>query len=754
MSRSAEGIFLRMTKWSIFALAFVGIVFYPNILFPDVFAKGTFVRLAIELSFAGFLWLLALGKVSLPRMTPFAWAATAFLSFALLSMLASPSIYRSFWGEAQRMEGVFGLLHYGALFLVARATFKKEDWLRYFKLVLLTVPFLVFYLLLQEIRVRTGTHIPFVVGAIGNPGSLFGNPAFFSMFLIFAAGFAVFVHAMEEGRAWKIFSRFVVAVSILSIVWMGIRGEVLGALAGAIVFFGLSAFWIGNTKFKRYFVAAVAAFAVLIAALFALRPQAYEYYPRLLQRIVNLPSEPSFLTRAYSVGSSLKAFADSPKTILIGWGQEHFITGYNKYYDPRHGSFEDVWFDRAHVKPMDVLVMGGIAGSLAYASLFGALLWYIRRLRKDSAYAVVAVGAGALLTAYFAQNLAIFDMPHTYVNFFLLGAFLDSRAYPRPPEEARSGKGHPFGFAAAASATIGIAALMAYTIVIPIRQSRLYLELLRPRGGQDIAARWEEIFRPRNFAHYTLIDDIWRRLQAESAYRKPEFQPLTDRVIGELTYIVEREPMDAPMKLRLASVYTERAVGFERAEDYAAGERYVREAIALAPDRQENYYLLAFNLQGQGRHEEAVKIMEETVALNPGTNKAQYLLGLNLALAGRNEEAVAQIEKVRAKGWFSNPVFQENDVDNVIKIYTLAGKSDLREEFLKWSLGNGHTKRAGHFVLVLQLSIRKEDSGETERWANEYARAYPEFRNEMDTVIRLAEAHEWAELKRLTGTAP
>src|SRR3989344_2901200 len=141
--------------------------------------------------------------------------------------------------------------------------------------------------------------------------------------------------------------------------------------------------------------------------------------------MVNLPHEDSFTTRWLSLQSSGKAFLDSPKTMLVGWGQEHFMTGYNKYYDPRHGAIEDVWFDRAHNKLADVLVTGGAIGMLSYLALFGVLAWYLVRLMKRREFQLLGAGVAALLAAYVVQNLTLFDLPQSYINFFLVMAFLD-----------------------------------------------------------------------------------------------------------------------------------------------------------------------------------------------------------------------------------------------------------------------------------------------------------------------------------------
>ena len=58
------------------------------------------------------------------------------------------------------------------------------------------------------------------------------------------------------------------------------------------------------------------------------------------------------------------------RKFLIGWGPENFNIAYNKYYDPEFYKYEMSWFDRAHNKLMDVLVMNGILGLGIYLALW------------------------------------------------------------------------------------------------------------------------------------------------------------------------------------------------------------------------------------------------------------------------------------------------------------------------------------------------------------------------------------------------
>ena len=250
----------------------------------------------------------------------------------------------------------------------------------------------------------------------------------------------------------------------------------------------------------------------------------------------------------------------------------------------------------------------------------------------------------------------------------------------------------------------------------------------------DLVKNWDQVFRPRNFSHYTLLDDVWRRLRDQDVLRNPTFFPVVDLLIKELEYTVAREPNEATMALRLGNVYTEKAIGSESQEDFKKGEYYTRQAIKLSPTRQESYYLLAFNLQGQNRSSEAVEIMRYALSLNPSTQKARYNLGINLALAGNLKEAVEQIEIVRQHPWFNS--LQYKDIKNIEKIYKAAAREDL-------------LKDQEHFVFLLRKFIQEEKANEVIYWANAYKKAYPEFNEDMNVVINLTNQGAWEILHKL-----
>ena len=86
--------------------------------------------------------------------------------------------------------------------------------------------------------------------------------------------------------------------------------------------------------------------------------------------------------------------------------------------DPYFFSVSGETFDRAHNKIVDLLVMNGILGLLAYLSVFSAALIHLwQRKKKELINSLILI---SILAAYFIQNLFLFDMPVAYLMFFML----------------------------------------------------------------------------------------------------------------------------------------------------------------------------------------------------------------------------------------------------------------------------------------------------------------------------------------------
>jgi hypothetical protein len=188
----------------IWASLFTPLIISSGALFPFQTGKGIAYRALIELAGFFYLWLILIEPRARPKLSKVMWAVLAFAAGLVITTLFSVNVYRSFWGDIERMEGFFGIIHGVLLFVIAYGLFRsKEDWLNFFKVSLLASFFLAMYALAQVYPIFRFLHV--FEAREYQPGSTLGNPAFVSTYAIFQIFFASFILIWERNRWWQLY---------------------------------------------------------------------------------------------------------------------------------------------------------------------------------------------------------------------------------------------------------------------------------------------------------------------------------------------------------------------------------------------------------------------------------------------------------------------------------------------------------------------------------------------------------------------
>lgn len=268
--------------------------------------------------------------------------------------------------------------------------------------------------------------------------AFFDNPNTMALLLVLALLFAV-------GRVWvspKPLARIAYAVAaVLSFVGIAVsysRAALVGVLVGGVV---LGALLIRRTRDRLAFVVAlVALFAVLLAI------------PGVGARalsIVDFKGDASAMDRVYLSEVSVKMFADHP---LTGVGIQAFRAAYPAYADSRV-SISPV--TDGHQMPFSIPAETGVAGLIAEALLFGALVWLlVRELRRaDASPHAPGIAAMVAIAAMSFFNTFVF-FESFWIAIALVGAaFLTERDTSDRAEERRIGR--PWRFREPRSSTSG-----------------------------------------------------------------------------------------------------------------------------------------------------------------------------------------------------------------------------------------------------------------------------------------------------------
>ncbi|OGZ34119.1 MAG: hypothetical protein A2Y98_02180 [Candidatus Portnoybacteria bacterium RBG_19FT_COMBO_36_7] len=409
-----------------------------SLLFPYTSIKAFSFRILIEIS-AFFYFYLALKYPAFrPKKTTLLIAVGAFLLVLFLSSLFGVDSYLSFWGNLERMLGFFGLLHFGAFFLMLAGIFKTEkSWVNLLKISVAVSSFVGLLAILQRFF-SLGATMPEtgrVFGTIGNPAFL----ASYLIFNIFFAGYLIFL-SWAEKRNWKDKQTILWVTSFFiqlgALFLTGTRGGYVGFFAGAILYLILFALFYPAKIFRKYFLAFLAAIIILGGLIFAFRNSSFVQNNPDLNRLASISlKDVTAQNRLILWQKAWKAWRERP---VFGWGPENYEVAINKYFDARLLPYE-AWYDRAHNFIFDYGVAGGWLGLLSYLALMAIAIFYLKKISRRNFYQVIGTKnrpeekdkAGTitfrifiltvflvgLLLAYLVQNLFVFD---TFVSFLML----------------------------------------------------------------------------------------------------------------------------------------------------------------------------------------------------------------------------------------------------------------------------------------------------------------------------------------------
>src|SRR6266480_192308 len=106
----------------------VPVIVGSGFFFPFVVPRNLFFRAVVEITATVVVLALSFGRKTLDlHDEPIFWSLVAFLAAATMSAFFSPASTHSFFGDFERMGGVWAWLHLVLFFLLLR-TLRDENW--------------------------------------------------------------------------------------------------------------------------------------------------------------------------------------------------------------------------------------------------------------------------------------------------------------------------------------------------------------------------------------------------------------------------------------------------------------------------------------------------------------------------------------------------------------------------------------------------------------------------------------------------
>ncbi len=637
--------------------------------FPFISGKVYLFRGLVALAFFFWSWFI------LKRMNVDRWRVAAefknilvvalilfFLAQVFVSFFGVDPFF-SFFSSIDRQDGVFQYGFWLLYFLMLISVLKDEyDWK-------------MFFFIFAAVALVFSLYSFFnIEGRVGNQFSaLFGNPAYFGAFLLFAIGFSVIAALLK-------LPLFLVAAVFFAVtlVFTQIRGVYAG-LAGGVFLFCLLAFLFLRRENKK--MANWCGVFLLVGTLFAIglfifRETDFIQNSRILSRITQVADfwqVSAVRERVLNWNIALKAFKEKP---LFGWGPENYGAAANKYYDFRIGENEP-WFDRAHSQPLDILATGGIILFVFYLFWIFAvffLIWKIGKQRKILSFILASI-----FLAYLIQGFFLFDTLAVYLGLFPFLAYLvvvsqkpliTADKLPINTDKKISGNQQPSlskirKFIIFASAVFSLF-LIYTTVIVPwqanhsawnffnltkqgfYKEAKPYLE--RAFNVKSPYTYWEL----RKMTGWSFVEILQSEtLDSEEPSKIKEIQNLYDFIVPELERFITSRPTQPSNYHVLAEIYR---LGFERLgkNDLQKAEEFLKKAFLQSDLRIEYFNDFVKIALLRGNFEEAERVILAYAARMPqewGAWLPFMTLGNFYFEAARYERALKEYDKALMAGF-------------------------------------------------------------------------------------------------------
>ncbi len=412
------------------------ILISSSFLFPYTSVKAFAFRILVELAAVFYFYLALKYREFRPKLNVMTVAVLAFLASWVVVAIFGVNFYLSFWGNLERMLGIFGLAHFVAFFLMTSVVFGTEKgWTNLLKISVAVASIVGILAILQKFT-SLGVLIPQVdrvYGTIGNAAFL----ASYLIFNIFFAGYLLWQAASRRGAGRLIYLSSIL-IQVFALFLSGTRGAFLGLAGGILVFLIFSAIFFSSKSARKYFIAGLALIFVFGGALFLLRNTPFIQKNPALQRLVLFSLQDTTAQNRFILWS--RAGAAWQEKPVFGWGRENYTVAINKYFDARLNPYE-AWYDRAHNFIFDYGVAGGWLGLAAYLGVLGTSFYYLvwrffvplsgtKKRWPESPDRAPAILFASLFVAYLIQNFLVFDTFVSCLMLFFALALVCSRFAP------------------------------------------------------------------------------------------------------------------------------------------------------------------------------------------------------------------------------------------------------------------------------------------------------------------------------------
>ena len=634
--------------------------------FPYVVPRNLFFRAFVEVGVAALVLALCFGQRTLDlHDEPIFWSLVLFLAVATLSALFSPARTHSFFGDFERMGGVWAWLHLVLFFLLLR-TLRDEDWGWVLNAALAVGLFVSVSTIVEHSQLASATHATDTIVAASS--STIGNSGLLAAYLLMNIALAGYL--ASTNLRFRLLYVAGGGMILLALIYAenrsSIIGLALGAMVGGVIFATLS-----TASRKRWIAPAVAMILAAGIAGISAGIRAYptsgvtRHVPTVLQRFALTNPDGPDESRTMQWRAAIDGFRDRP---LLGYGLENHNLVWSAHFNPGIYKIDTDIYDRTHNQFLEVLATAGLVGAVAFLGIWLAIaVTLVRAYRAGRLSGPALAVLSGLQIAYATYLFFWFVDLNSTMLWILIAALIASRGTVGSVVLEKSGDAE--GAVArpwlAFASLVGLAAALYGEGYTPLRASQALARIDSHSGALDQTLSEFEVLansRTRQTAHTPMIMSQFvgslrprlREAQSDSSERR-----MLDRAFAESFAVFAREIHRDTLNDRL---YTHEAGLLSEAALFYGSESYQQQAIDalhraidLSPHRIEQRLALAGIYSRRRDYERAIVVLSDAVKSDPQLGQPRFSLAQAYIGAGQSDSALAMLESALSLGYVGAP---------------------------------------------------------------------------------------------------
>ncbi|MBI2063886.1 MAG: tetratricopeptide repeat protein [Candidatus Yanofskybacteria bacterium] len=674
-------------KIGIYITAFVPLIIFSQFISPFHFGKVVIFRSLVEITAVFYLILILKDRSYLPKKHILLTIFTLFTLVFVVSTFISVNPYLSFWGSLERMGGLWSFIHYLVYFIILISVLKtREDWLRLLKLAVFIGVLSAFYGFGQK------TNIKFFIGS-GERARIFGtigNAALFAgyqiviLFLALSLALSSWVSAKHKGYFYT-----AALINTIAVLMTAVRGSILGVGVGFLLFAFLYTISSHSRMAKKILLGLVGLAVVFVGFAFTFKNSNFVKSSGYLTRLTDFSFQTyTVQTRFWAWRAGLTGWAETPKTILFGWGPENFNVPFSKHFNPLffQGIGSETLFDRAHNQFVEILVTMGALAFLLYVAMFAVacrLIW--KRLVKTGRERALGIGLISLIVAYMIHNSFIFDTSANFVVFFTVLGFIawltprngEINTKSQIPNYNLSPKTYHLTMGQQTLLLlflIGAGVLIYRTNILPSKANYTITRAIVKSWAGDFdgaLAKYKEALAYDVPGKYEYRHRLAQWLLEYTGGKK-----LGEKEAAAIAYGIQQVQKNANETQQdyLPYLYISRAyiiLGKNNPQSSYSDEALKNslKALEISPSFIRTFYEVAQAYLNKKDYENAIKYFQRAAELNPDVGLSYWYLGATYLETGNVESGLKAINRAIELGY----AFSESDTLRLISLYVKAG---------------------------------------------------------------------------------